>query len=638
MPDPQSQPFLREATAIQAQLEAVLANPLFARANRQSAFLRFAVTSVQEGQPEALKEHSIGVRVYGRRQDYDTREDPIVRVEAARLRAKLREYYEGPGAADVIRFELPKGTYVPRILGLAERREALLEDAARPRGLELSAPARWRRQSPVAVGGAALLILTACGILAWRTLRPAPAPAPAPRSVAVLPFLDLSEGQDQEMLCEGLTDQITDELSRVTGLVVAGKSSVGRYRGRNRDLKPIGTKLGVSHVVEGSLQVAGPKVRVSARLSDVTTGYQLWSATLEKNRSDLFVLQDEIARSLARALQVQLALHKESEAATRTPQRLQAHNLFLQGRALHRKMNPGSLNEARRLHEKAVEADPSYALAHSGLAHVYISIVGAGLATATELRDRAYTEARLAVDLDPGLADGYSALIRLARDIDYDWSSAQTICADAMGLGANSPGIMVNCGTLDVIQHRFAEAEQHFEVALRLDPLWSGGGEAKANMLAWAGRLREAEQQIRAVRSANPEYVPALFALGRILALQGRQQEALDLLDQRSSAGQSLSHEQLALMAYLSATTGNEARAAEIERRLRTLAKSERVLLSHLALVRTGRGDLAGATSLLEQALQNREPSLGETITDPLLRPLRGLPAFEALNRRLNLR
>jgi tetratricopeptide (TPR) repeat protein len=253
-----------------------------------------------------------------------------------------------------------------------------------------------------------------------------------------------------------------------------------------------------------------------------------------------------------------------------------------------------------------------------------------------ELRDRIHAEANLAVKLDPGLADGYSALIRLARDIDYDWVSAQRYCADASVFSSN-PGLMTNCAILDMVQGRYREAEEHLKSTLRVDPLWPGGGEARANLLAWAGRLEEAESQIRAVRSANPDYVPALYSLGRVLALQGRYQEALDLFDVRSNRGQALSPAQLAMMAYLCARLGQQTRAMRIENQLAGRSRVERVLLSDLALVRMGMDDHEGAVSLLEQALLNREPSLGETITDPLFQPLRDKPVFRSLRRRLNL-
>lgn len=622
---------------IRAQLDVVLSHPLFQRASRQSAFLRYVVENLLDGASDALREHEIGVRVYGRKADYDTREDPIVRVEAARLRAKLREYYEGPGHDHKLRFELPKGAYTPRILGIEAAATSTAEE--HPPATDVPSPGTAATSSRAFRAGliyalAVLAIVAVAAIVYWKNES---RPEDRVRSVAVLPFEDQSEAKDQESFCDGLTDQIRDELARVNGLLVAGRSSAGRFRDSNRDLRQIARQLQVTHVLEGSVRVAGERVRVTARLVDVQTGFQLWSGNLDRNKKDLLLLEDEIASALARALRVQLASRKEGEAASRSPQRLKAHNLFIEGRALHRKMNPTLLREAVRKHEEAVAADPSYALAHSGLAHVYVSAISSGLASRSELRDKAYAEARQAVELDPGLADGYAALLRIARDLDYDWPSAQRICSDTAGLISNSPGLVANCGILDMIQGRYDEAEEHFREVQKLDPLWSGGGEAMANLLAWSGRLRDAETQIRAVRSSNPDYVPALTALARILALQGRHQEALDVFDRRSSAGHSLSAAHLAMMAYLSARAGHPDRAKELERQLLRLVRSERVMSSDLALVRLGLNDHHGAVALLEQALDNREPSLGETLTDPLFSPLKGNSRFAALLRRVNL-
>lgn len=624
-----------------------MTNPLFTRAARQSLFLRYIVENCLDGRLEDLKEHSIGVSVYGRRADYDTREDPIVRVEAARLRAKLREYYESSGKSDQIRFELPKGTYTPRIQRARTGEPGVAPQKGQRAPLEIAAQTSAAGSPEVVTrqgAGQRRWVLWAAGVVVvvlagtvWTLNRPRAAQDTEPKTIAVLPFQDLSEKRDQELFCEGLTDQLTDELSRVNGLLVSGRTSSDRFRQRDEDLRSIGQRLNVTHILEGSVRISGPRVRVTARLVDTRSGYQLWSTTLEKSEEDFFQLEGEIAQSLTRTLQLSLSSRKESPEAARSPRRLKSQKLFMEARALHRRMSPSSLGDARRLHEEAVEADQSYALAHSGLAHIYVSLMTTGLASPAELREPAWREARTAAELDPGLTDAYSAQIRLARDVDYDWSTAQRICQEASNMAPNTPSILVNCGILDMIQAKYGEAEEHFVQALRLDPLWPGAGEARANSLAWAGKLQEAEEQIRTVRSGHPEYVPALASLVRILTVQERHVEALDLLDRRASMGQELTPGQLALMAYVAAKSGNKARALEIERQLRVISQQERVLQSDLALVRTGLNDHAAAMEMLSQAIQNREPSMGETITDPLLAGLRHHPRFENLRRQMNL-
>lgn len=656
-PNPNSE----RSAQILKQLETVLGHPLFTRAPRQSQFLRFIVETSLEGRQEELREHHIGVQVYERKADYDTREDPIVRVEAARLRAKLREYYAEAGLRDPIRFELPKGTYIPVLHQNSvpidgEAAEGEPAEAARqersdeppaadgappaPPPEAPPAPRGARRISRRVLGLAAAILAGAILLFAyvWSTGRLNSGPrAGQPRSLAVLPFTDLSEGQENRMFCEGLTDQITDELSRIADLQVAGRTSAAQFEGKRQDLRNIGQTLGVTHILEGSVRMSGKKVRVTSRLVDVRTGFQLWSATLEKEKEDVFSLQDEIARAMSRTLQVRLTARKQPDSAANTPQRLKAQELFLQAKAVHRRMNPSSLSEARALHERAAETDPSYALAHSGLAHIYVSIAGAGLEASAVLRDRARSAARRAVELDPGLADGYSALIRLARDMDYDWPTAISICQDAAAVAPNAATVATNCGTLFMILGRHEEAAERFRSAMRLDPLWAGAAEAYANGLAWSGKLREAETQIRAVRSTHPDYIPALYAQARILALQERYTEALALFDERSDRGHPLSAGHLSIMALLAAKANQGGRASAIRTQLERRAAKERILHADLALVYFGLGMEERAVAMLEDAVIAREPGLGEVLTDPLLAPLRTRPNFTSLLTRINL-
>jgi TolB-like protein/Tfp pilus assembly protein PilF len=613
------------------QLAILLNHALFRRAPRQSEFLRLIVENQLRTDPVPLSEHDIGVTVYERRPDYDTREDPIVRVEAARLRARLREYYSGPGSADSIQFELPKGTYTPLIRGACEAVEKTNVAETGSRG-NLSPLLKWRWG--LWVLGVCLLAVIALALRQQRLGAGVDRPS---RVVAVLPFEDLSPDKVHSGFCEGLTAEITDVLSRGTALRVVGSSSAESLARQRTELPEAGRRMGVTHLLEGAVRGDGSRFRITARLIDAKTGFQLWASTLDKTVEDQLLLQDEIAQAIARALQVRLDARREDEGKLRSPRRLRAHALFMEARGLHRRMSPLLLPEAVRLHEEAVREDDSYALAHSGLAHAYVSLMSAGLERPARLREAAWQRARRAVELDPGLADAYSAIVRLARDVDYDWMTARKTCTDGLAVAPNSASLFVNCGTLYSLLGLHEDAEQSFQQSMRLDPLWAGGGAAHAESLLRAGRHLEAEARIRAVRSAHPEFAPAALGLARVLAVQGRYSEAMAVLDERSGKGLELSAPDFALLAYLTARAGESERSAQLEEKLKEMARKGQLQLESQALVRMGAGDTAGTLELLEAAVSQQDTSLGATLADPLFAPLRQHPRFVALRRSLNL-
>jgi len=613
---------------IRGQLEAVLGSPLFVRAERQSRFLRHVVECALAGDTGGLKESRIGVSVYGRKEDYDTRADPIVRVEAARLRSKLREYYEANGRNEPIRFEIPKGSYAPSFLvesGPAEEKQV---------GVSAPVARRWTAWQwavplvVVAVGAALLASRYWSGTThsSSQTLT----------SVAVLPFQDLSEKRDQQYFCDGLTDQITDELARVSGLQVAGRTSADQFRGRKESLRDVGRKLNVEAVLEGSVRAEGNRVRVTANLVDTTTGFQVWSGTYDRDRRDAFALQDDVSQALGRALQVKLAPRRDDPSALRSVARLEAQKLFMAGRELHRKMDQASLAEARKLHEAAVSSDPNYPLGHSGLAHVYVSLMSEGLATDEELRDRSYSEARRAIELDPGLADAYAALVRLARDIDLDPKAAEAVCREAAPLTPNVPGLLVNCATVYSIRGQHEQALANLRAAIRIDPLWPGAREALSAALCRASRLGEAENVARSMVADFPAFVPGYRSLAWIHLVQNRPQEALADLDTGVRRETNPSGLAVALRGLALARAGRRGEANSVLGAL--LRQENRNTFSHTwpALVFLGLGDRKQAIDRLEHTVRSREPGALETMYDPLLKPLEDDPRFVALRRAIS--
>jgi serine/threonine-protein kinase len=281
------------AGAVRSALEEILASPSFATADRISRFLRFAVEEHLNGQTDKLKESFLGVELFGRKQSYDPRIDGVVRIEAVKLRARLKQYYDSYGREDELIIDVPKGGYVP----VFRLREKECRPAPEP------PPHRPIRQwKPALIGlGVLVLLIAAASITAWdRSLTHAQA-AEIP-SIAVLPFLDLSPHRDQAYFCDGVTEEVVDSLTKMGGFRVAATTSSFAFKGAGEDIREIGRKLNVRFVLEGSVRRENNLVRVTAQLIGAADGYHLWSETYESEVKDVFDVQDEISRAIVQKL------------------------------------------------------------------------------------------------------------------------------------------------------------------------------------------------------------------------------------------------------------------------------------------------------------------------------------------------
>ena len=259
-------------------LDRVLASSYFAQSDRQYRFLKFIVTETLAGRIERLKGYAIAVKVFDRDATFDPAVDAIVRVEAGRLRAKLREYYDREGRTDPVRFELPKGAYVIRI----ERQEP-------------AAPASAKEFHPLRVkaarnGASAQL----------RSARDRP-------SLAVLPFANMSSHSEQEHFVDGITDGLITELSRLPNLFVTSRHSSFVYKRVSKRAEQIGDELGIRYLLEGSVQRAAERVRITVQLIDAASGAHLWAERYDRQLEDIFAVQDDVIQRIVDVLQMRFS-------------------------------------------------------------------------------------------------------------------------------------------------------------------------------------------------------------------------------------------------------------------------------------------------------------------------------------------
>src|SRR5262249_52630473 len=276
---------------------------------------------------------------------------------------------------------------------------------------------------PVAIGLAVLIL--ALGVLAalrWvRSSRPAP-----PASTAVLPFVDLSPQKDQEYFSDGLTDELITTLSQVPGLRVPARTSSFQFEGQNPDLREVGRKLDVGSVLEGSIRKSGNRLRVSVQLINIKDGYQLWSESFDRDLSDVFAVQEEVARSIVSALRVRLTPNKDSALATRPTADLEAYDLYLKGRYAWNQRTGPSLEEAVRYLTQATARYPSFARAWAALADAELLVVPySGHGTVAAAWEKAKAAAQRALALDSTLAEAYTALGYGNTIYGWNWTAAE---------------------------------------------------------------------------------------------------------------------------------------------------------------------------------------------------------------------
>ncbi|HLW78666.1 MAG TPA: hypothetical protein VKU44_03615, partial [Terriglobia bacterium] len=391
------------------------------------SFCASPVKTVLAGDAERIKEYLVGVEVFGRDGSYDPRIDPVVRVEAGRLRTRLAEYYRTEGQDDPVRIDLPKGTYVPDFRTREQPPAAgvLTDESALPAGESAGELASERPLQPFWGFSARAWALLAGGLLVvlvlgtWAAIRRNP-PHAAPTSIAVLPFLNLSAAPENEYLSDGLSEELTTSLAELKGLRVVARTSAFEFRGKGEDVRKIGEQLNVGAVLEGSVSKQGDRLRVTAQLISAADGYHLWSGGYDGQESDLFAIQENIVRETARALRMSIPPGPERALPSRRTENPEAHDLYLQGRYFLGKGDRESVERSVPLFESAIRKDPGFAWAHSGLADAYSILAAHNYMMPAEAVPRATAAARRALELDPASAEAHTSLA-LVKVLGWDW-------------------------------------------------------------------------------------------------------------------------------------------------------------------------------------------------------------------------
>ena len=443
------------------------------------------------------------------------------------------------------------------------------------------------------------------------------APVPvADKSIAVLPFVDLSEAKDQEYFSDGISEELLSLLSQVPELRVIGRTSSFQFKDKSEDLRVIAQKLGVANLLEGSVRKSGNRIRISTRLVRADDGSDLWSETYDRTLDDIFSVQDDIAGEVVKSLKITLL-----GAAPKTRQtNPEAYALFLQARQLARQYTPGSMRQSDDLYEKALAIDPTYAPAWDELAVNGINGAGMGMEPFPLASRRARERVEKALDIDPEYAPAHASLGSIAM-YSGNLAEAATHLERALTLAPGDRDVRVSTANLLRSLGRLDEAIGLLEYVVARDPIDAGAITNLGNLLEVAGRLDEALPLLQTSLRLNPTRVAGNYSTSRVLLRKGQPEAALAAAEQETDAafrliGTAMAYDVLGRKAEAGAAL------AQLEADHRTEAPY------NIAYVYGARGDADRAFLWLDRAVEYEDPGLSEIVTEPFFAKLHDDPRW----------
>jgi len=454
-----------------------------------------------------------------------------------------------------------------------------------------------------------------------------------PKTLAVLPFVNLSADKADEYLSDGMTEELLYVLAQVPGLRVPGRSSSFAFKGKNEDniFRKVGEQLHVATVLEGSVRKAGDKLRITAQLINVADGFHLWSQTYDREMKDILAVQTEVAQQVAQALQVKLGV--EATRALAKTDNPEAHRLYLLGRYHFGKATQAGWSDAIQAFNQAIQLDPNYALAYCGLADNY-GFLGGSFMPGNEAWSKEKDAAQKAVALDPNLADAHLSLA-LALATDYDWPGVEREMRRALELNPNLALAHDQYAWVLTLHGRFDEAAAQSKTAVELDPLSPLMHVNRAYWSYLARRFDEAVVHLRKALELDPNSPWALRSLGWSLIWKGDKAGALASMEK----AQSLDADPFSIgsFGYALAVSGDRVKAGQILRDLENLAKQRYVSPAASMVVYLGLGENEKALEWLEKSYADRDPTCWPLKVEPFYDSLRTEPRFQALLKKVGL-
>ncbi|MGA7323010.1 MAG: hypothetical protein WBX25_00660 [Rhodomicrobium sp.] len=569
--------------AVCEQLARIVDSPRFVSSARLRRFLTHIVNRTLSGDLDSLKEFSIAMEVFDRTSEYDPNIDAIVRVEARRLRAKLKEYYEGPGRNDPVLIGLRPGSYVPIFRWLVQK----LDNDARE-----IAPAVQARAS-----------------------------------VAVLPFVNMSPEPEQDYFCDGISEEIIDSLTHIAGLKVIARSSAFQFKGTSFDIRDVGRRLDADVVIEGSVRKAGEQLRITAQAIQAESGHHLWSKVFRHELKDVFAIQEEIAHTVAGLLRV----NPPAGGVRPSVRDLEPYTRYLRARFLIHQQSPETLRDALEQLRELTQLFPDYALAYSGMAGAHSLLAHFGEVAGRDVYPDVKANAERAYALDPDSGENCAVLGGLRGWFEYRWDDALKLFDGGLKLQpGHAPAHFIRAMTLLGLGDMHA-AEAGLRRSAELDPLSASDCARLAYLHYVKGDYGSAAYHLEKSFELDCDYPEALFYKGLLSFQQQDYDSAVECLRLTRLPLN------MGLLAAAYAQQENRSRAGKCIEELRQLSANQYVTPLAEALAAIGIEDFDLAFQRLDEAIDHKTNFVNLLAVEPFFNPLRSDRRFTKILKRLNL-
>jgi eukaryotic-like serine/threonine-protein kinase len=497
---------------------------------------------------------------------------------------------------------------------------------------EASAQQRWRRKPVVAIA-MALLLVAAAGA-AWFYKSRASGGNETIDSVAVLPFVNAGGDPNTEYLSDGITESLINSLSMLPHLKVMSRDSAFMFKGKDTDAETVGQKLGVRAVLKGRVLQHGDQLEISAELVDARDDSHIWGQQYSRKASDIFALQGDLAKEMTSMLRMRLTgeeVTRMMKSATTNPE---AYQEYLKARFWQGKSNEEGLKKGIEYFQQAIETDPTYAPAYSGLADCYYVLVGLDFVTPREAYPKAEAAALKALEIDESLAEAHVSLGRLKNEYHWDRSGAEREFQRAIELNSSYANAHEGYGFYLTQMGRFNEAIAEEKLAVELDPLSILNNRNLGYTYYFARQYDKAIDQLQKTLDLDPSFVPAHTVLGSAYLQKSANQQAFAEFEKALSIAPG-DTQALWRLGYADAVTGRKAEAQKV---LDDLSKKKYVPALAMGIIYTGLGQRDKAFQWLEKSYEEHDSGPFSFVkVYPIFDPLRSDPRFADLLRRMNL-
>ncbi|MBZ5627161.1 MAG: tetratricopeptide repeat protein [Acidobacteriia bacterium] len=581
------------------------------------------------GDNTPLKEYVIGVEVFDKPESFDPKSDPIVRVQAGRLRSRLKEYYNSEGIADTVVIELTQRGYAP----VAYERSIGASDAVAGVAPPVRAPTMLRRRSVLLAGAGAAAALA--GV--WWLDRRSPSWQGNRISIAVLPFVNLGPSSENEYFVDGLTEEVINTLASVPGLKVVSRTSAFQFRHRPTDVREVGRLLRVDTVLEGSVRLEKNHFRVTAQLINVRDGFHLWSSTYDREASAIITVQEQIAAEIVDQFRKRSANIDLSRHPRLPPNNVQAFDLYLKGRYLWHRFDYQSVSHAAECFQTAVALDPGFSAAYAGLSRAYNRLANLEVAPVHGFLDQAKATAAQAVRLDDMSDEAHTAFAGILVMADWNWAAAEREYKRALELGPSS--LSAHCDYANLClspQGRHEDAISHVRLARETDPVSPFALTFLGAQLVWGRQYDSGGSVLREALDLDSNYAQAHIMLG--MAYLGKSDYPAALASFRKA--RNISPDNSYAIGHLGYTEARLGHLSEAEQTIGELAHpdpSRSISAVDIAGVYIGLGQRETTFQWLRRAYEWHTTKLVFVPNEPRFDPLRGAPQFATLLQRINL-